>query len=71
MSDKTKIGQLSPTAKGYYIVALPEITGNREYYPLYIGPIDSYGNMLEASKTKREEHYIIYWDGIRQYIIQH
>jgi len=71
MSDKTEIGQINPEGKGYYIVIIPEITRNREYYPLYIGPIDSYGNMLELSKTKREEHYIIYWDGIRQYIIQH
>ncbi len=68
--DKTEIGQLEPTDTGYYLVNLPEITGNRNYYPIYIGPIGSYTQMIEATKANKAEHYVIYWDGYKQYTIQ-
>lgn len=61
---------MTPTIKGYYIVKLPEITGTKEYTPVYSEPIDTYSQMLEASRLTKVEHYVIYWDGFNEYVVK-
>jgi hypothetical protein len=59
-----------PTLKGYYIVTLPEITGNKDYTPTYSDPIPSYTQMLELSRLTKAEHYVVYWDGFNEFIVR-
>jgi hypothetical protein len=61
---------MRPTNKAYYIVSLPDITGTKDYTPIYSEPIDTYSQMIEASRLTKVEHYVIYWDGYREYVVR-